>query len=302
MSGGLFCVASAGELRAVGVVPPGWCVWRHGLACDCLDRSDWRFYGVGYEQQLAREAQCEDRACSVRRCIAEPVACLLPPPMLFREVVGGWVRSVRHRYVGQLGYYFHHQIPALQDWLQLGVRFYDPALGCYTQHGSPYAYADAQPVSLAGAKTKKRASKIPVDTPNRHYLNKCMRSCVSDDDVQAKMGCSDGRVAMALIGAAIGAGIGKIPGACIGAAVTELGNMALEEINKQILLADACGELCSLRARRNGGTASYEYQAFDHWWSIVGDDFRRQERIRRYAELGNSCRQCQSDPRWFDGD
>jgi len=34
-----------------------------------------------------------------------------------------------YRYVGQLGYYFHHQIPGIQNWLQLGVRFYDPEAG-----------------------------------------------------------------------------------------------------------------------------------------------------------------------------
>ena len=89
--------------------------------------------------------------------------------MLFRECVGRWVRSVRHRYVGQLGYYFHHQIPALQDWLQLGVRFYDPALGCYTQHGSPYVYAGDRPtidtdtdMQLAGNRGKKAKTKDPA--------------------------------------------------------------------------------------------------------------------------------------------
>jgi RHS repeat-associated protein len=34
-----------------------------------------------------------------------------------------------YRYVGQLGYYYHHQDAGLQDWMQLGVRFYEPEIG-----------------------------------------------------------------------------------------------------------------------------------------------------------------------------
>ena len=34
-----------------------------------------------------------------------------------------------YRYVGQLGYYYHHQDAGLADWMQLGVRFYRPELG-----------------------------------------------------------------------------------------------------------------------------------------------------------------------------
>lgn len=34
-----------------------------------------------------------------------------------------------YRYVGELGYYFHHQDAGLADWMQLGVRFYEPELG-----------------------------------------------------------------------------------------------------------------------------------------------------------------------------
>ncbi|NLE58918.1 MAG: hypothetical protein GX616_11190, partial [Planctomycetes bacterium] len=57
-----------------------------------------------------------------------------------------------YRYVGSFGYYTHHQDANLADWMQLGVRFYEPELGRFERrdpvpsaviHG--YAYADAKP-------------------------------------------------------------------------------------------------------------------------------------------------------------
>ena len=55
-----------------------------------------------------------------------------------------------YQYVGQLGYYTHYQDPWL-PLLQLGVRFYDPGLGRFTQRdeirqdNSRYQYANDRP-------------------------------------------------------------------------------------------------------------------------------------------------------------
>ena len=54
-----------------------------------------------------------------------------------------------YQYVGQLGYYTHWMEPDF-GLLQLGVRFYDPEVGRFTQHGSPYTFADSNPVSILG--------------------------------------------------------------------------------------------------------------------------------------------------------
>ena len=58
-----------------------------------------------------------------------------------------------YQYVGQLGYYTHYQAPAF-NLLQLGVRFYDPEVGRFTQRDAIgdglnwYAYADNDPVAF----------------------------------------------------------------------------------------------------------------------------------------------------------
>jgi RHS repeat-associated protein len=38
-----------------------------------------------------------------------------------------------YRYVGELGYYTHWMDPSLSDLLHLGVRFYEPGVGRFTQ-------------------------------------------------------------------------------------------------------------------------------------------------------------------------
>ena len=59
-----------------------------------------------------------------------------------------------YRYVGQLGYYYHHQDSGLQDWMQLGVRFYEPELGRFERRDplavdgqSRYTYVFSTPAS-----------------------------------------------------------------------------------------------------------------------------------------------------------
>ena len=73
-----------------------------------------------------------------------------------------------YRYVGQLGYYFHHQIPALQNWLQLGVRFYAPEAGRFERRDPlrrvPYLYATAQP--MRAVDPSGLASWIRVEDPD----------------------------------------------------------------------------------------------------------------------------------------
>jgi len=60
-----------------------------------------------------------------------------------------------YRYVGSLGYYHHHQDANLTDWLQLGVRFYDPELGRFERRdpiasylGSEFLYGGARPTLM----------------------------------------------------------------------------------------------------------------------------------------------------------
>ncbi len=56
-----------------------------------------------------------------------------------------------YRYVGQLGYYYHHQDSGLQDWMQLGVRFYEPEIGRFERRdfwpsrATPYSYCHGRP-------------------------------------------------------------------------------------------------------------------------------------------------------------
>ena|GEM_PF-1125749 len=60
-----------------------------------------------------------------------------------------------YRYVGSLGYYYHHQDANLADWMQLGVRFYQPELGRFeriepvssTDDESAYVYSGDSPVA-----------------------------------------------------------------------------------------------------------------------------------------------------------
>ena len=70
-----------------------------------------------------------------------------------------------YQYVGQLGYYTHYQDPWL-PLLQLGVRFYDPGLGRFSQkdevrdsYKMTYLYADDCPLFLTDPEGKKPSYK-----------------------------------------------------------------------------------------------------------------------------------------------
>ncbi|NLE95982.1 MAG: hypothetical protein GX600_09960, partial [Dehalococcoidia bacterium] len=63
-----------------------------------------------------------------------------------------------YRYVGELGYYYHHQDAGLQDWMQLGVRFYQPEIGRFerrdpilTAEENRYVYCADAPVVVVDA-------------------------------------------------------------------------------------------------------------------------------------------------------
>ena len=88
-----------------------------------------------------------------------------------------------YRYVGQLGYYYHHQDAGLQDWMQLGVRFYQPELGRFerrdprgTARAAAYPYAGGGPgvyVDPCGEKERRLTSKEKND------LRDCAGSLIS---------------------------------------------------------------------------------------------------------------------------
>jgi RHS repeat-associated protein len=70
------------------------------------------------------------------------------------RVDGGASTTSPYQYVGELGYYTHTntQGPTLDDLLQLGVRFYDPEIGRFTQRDAAeqglnwYEYAAGRPL------------------------------------------------------------------------------------------------------------------------------------------------------------
>ena len=59
-----------------------------------------------------------------------------------------------YRYVGQLGYYTHWMDPSLSDLLHLGMRFYEPGVGRFSQRDPLggvvewYAYGDSTPTLM----------------------------------------------------------------------------------------------------------------------------------------------------------
>ena len=93
-----------------------------------------------------------------------------------------------YQYVGQLGYYTHYQIPGV-GLMQLGVRFYNPGSGAFTQGDKAgqerqgrYTYADGSPCTLvdpAGLTPfdvckKKLTNKLP------NQVKKAIEECVRD--------------------------------------------------------------------------------------------------------------------------
>ena len=95
---------------------------------------------------LNRDSHLFDRAWASRiRCGGYSYSL---PPVVYEQ-------EAAYRYVGELGYYTHYQIPSF-GLLELGVRFYDPEIGRFTErdavrvasNSSAYAYAQDKPLYL----------------------------------------------------------------------------------------------------------------------------------------------------------
>ncbi|MCK4235915.1 MAG: RHS repeat-associated core domain-containing protein, partial [Candidatus Krumholzibacteria bacterium] len=84
-----------------------------------------------------------------------------------------------YQYVGQLGYYTHYQDPNMGSLMQLGVRFYDPALGRFTQrdpirHGeNHYLYSLDNPLSYVDP-----SGYVSQDDVNKVW--KCVAKCAGN--------------------------------------------------------------------------------------------------------------------------
>ena len=83
-----------------------------------------------------------------------------------------------YRYVGELGYYYHHQDSGLQDWMQLGVRFYEPEIGRFERRDpvpataiSSYLYALDNPFVFSDP-----SGKMPEEDKCGYW--KCADQCV----------------------------------------------------------------------------------------------------------------------------
>ncbi len=96
-----------------------------------------------------------------------------------------------YRYVGQLGYYYHHQDAGLQNWMQLGVRFYEPEIGRFErrdwlvrQAEQPYTYVSGHPLQYVDAsgllawEVKNSCSGVNPSTPSR-CGDTCQNCCNS---------------------------------------------------------------------------------------------------------------------------
>ena len=79
-----------------------------------------------------------------------------------------------YRYVGQLGYYYHHQDPGLQDWMQLGVRLYQPGLGRFERRDPAQAPA-------WGAYVFAEDRPTAASDPTGNYTDATRKDCVYYD-------------------------------------------------------------------------------------------------------------------------
>jgi len=98
--------------------------------------------------------------------------------------------SQPYQYVGQLGYYTHWMEPEF-GLLQLGVRFYDPEVGRFTQRdplaygstGSPYAYSDGNPAAYVDP-SGLRCTLVSSQLIPGIYARKYLRSTYGSRDRQ----------------------------------------------------------------------------------------------------------------------
>jgi len=97
-----------------------------------------------------------------------------------------------YQYVGRLGYYTHYQAPTF-NLLQLGVRFYDPEIGRFTQRDPIksgldwYAYVEDAPTVWSDPSGLVRWwGPIPIPDPNPRWA-RCFKKCVDTLSVMKKI-------------------------------------------------------------------------------------------------------------------
>lgn len=155
-----------------------------------------------------------------------------------------------YQYVGQLGYYAHHQEPRY-GLTELGVRFYAPEIGSFTQHGSPYGYAGGNPCVNTQPSGQKKPGK-PYDT--------CVKSCTNDDLVVDMMWPNGmDKVVGVIAGLCPG---GWISGAIAGIVGGEVGEK-IDDRDKREAADKVCKVFCSERVKRKRG---WDFNDFRGWY------------------------------------
>jgi len=156
-----------------------------------------------------------------------------------------------YQYVGQLGYYTHWQEPGFA-LLQLGVRFYSPAVGSFTQHGSPYGYAAGNPCANAQPRGRPKKPVGPYDT--------CVKSCTNDDLVVDMMwpGGMD---------KVMGAVAGLCPGGWLAGAIAGIvggeGGAQIDHRMKHKAADKVCRIFCAERQKHHRG---WDFNDFRGWY------------------------------------
>jgi len=174
-----------------------------------------------------------------------------------------------YQYVGQLGYYTHttSQGSELADWLQLGVRFYQPGLGRFGQHGSPYTYAGNQPMVTPASFNGGVTIGNPRPGAHRKW-EECVSKCTADPDSKKEIG------SMPPIGTIVGGGAAGSLGILIceqnawcrlaytlaGALIGWGAQSALEEATRM----SYCRVFCQERLDK-GRKPLFERKAFKGW-------------------------------------
>ena len=128
-----------------------------------------------------------------------------------------------YRYVGQLGYYTHWMDSSLTDLLHLGVRFYEPGVGRFSQVDPAgegwnwYGYVNGQTMSSVDPVGLYQQTPRSRPSPETDWLRQCKEGCEREASCRP---CSIVRnTACVAVGAGIGSGGGSpfaIAGAVFG--------------------------------------------------------------------------------------
>jgi RHS repeat-associated protein len=100
--------------------------------------------------------------------------------------------SQPYQYVGQLGYYTHYQEPEF-GLMQLGVRFYDPEVGRFTQRDpaqngdAPYLYVGDEPTRLVDPDGRRSVApgdpRFPKKPCQASWLTLCLKKKCLEDSI-----------------------------------------------------------------------------------------------------------------------